>query len=45
MEVSKFGNSAPEAAARFEAKDLETVSGRYHTVCCIDVLIHYPQVG
>lgn len=28
----------------FEAKDLESVSGSYHTVCCIDVLIHYPPV-
>eukprot|EP00249_Psilotum_nudum_P006405 c19725_g1_i1 orf=173-1201(+) len=28
---------------RFEAKDLESLSGKYHTVACIDVLIHYPQ--
>lgn len=28
----------------FEAKDLESVSGKFHTVCCLDVLIHYPQV-
>ncbi len=27
----------------FEVADLETLSGRYHTVCCLDVLIHYPQ--
>jgi magnesium-protoporphyrin O-methyltransferase len=27
----------------FEVKDLETLSGRYHTVICLDVLIHYPQ--
>jgi magnesium-protoporphyrin O-methyltransferase len=26
----------------FEAKDLEAISGRYHTVVCLDVLIHYP---
>lgn len=25
------------------AQDLETLSGRYHTVICLDVLIHYPQ--
>lgn len=24
-------------------QDLETLSGRYHTVICLDVLIHYPQ--
>lgn len=22
--------------------DLESCSGRYHTVCCLDVMIHYP---
>lgn len=27
----------------FEAKDLESISGKYHTVACLDVLIHYPQ--
>ncbi|MEB3829584.1 magnesium protoporphyrin IX methyltransferase [Phormidium sp. CCY1219] len=27
----------------FEARDLESLSGRYHTVVCLDVLIHYPQ--
>lgn len=25
------------------ARDLESLSGRYHTVICLDVLIHYPQ--
>ncbi|CAD5980918.1 Magnesium-protoporphyrin O-methyltransferase [Planktothrix tepida] len=27
----------------FTAQDLETLQGRYHTVICLDVLIHYPQ--
>jgi magnesium-protoporphyrin O-methyltransferase len=27
----------------FEVKDLETLEGKYHTVICLDVLIHYPQ--
>ena len=27
----------------FEAKDLEALDGKYHTVVCLDVLIHYPQ--
>jgi magnesium-protoporphyrin O-methyltransferase len=27
----------------FEVKDLEDLKGRYHTVICLDVLIHYPQ--
>ena len=32
-----------EAQPSFEAKDLETLEGSYHTVVCLDVLIHYPQ--
>ena len=27
----------------FAVQDLETLSGKYHTVSCLDVLIHYPQ--
>jgi magnesium-protoporphyrin O-methyltransferase len=27
----------------FAVQDLETLTGRYHTVTCLDVLIHYPQ--
>lgn len=27
----------------FVVQDLETLSGTYHTVVCLDVLIHYPQ--
>lgn len=27
----------------FEVHDLETLSGKYDTVICLDVLIHYPQ--
>lgn len=27
----------------FTVQDLETLSGKYHTVICLDVLIHYPQ--
>lgn len=27
----------------FEVKDLEELAGRYHTVICLDVLIHYPK--
>lgn len=27
----------------FAVRDLETLGGRYHTVICLDVLIHYPQ--
>lgn len=27
----------------FEVHDLESITGNYHTVCCLDVLIHYPD--
>lgn len=27
----------------FAVQDLETLTGRFHTVICLDVLIHYPQ--
>jgi magnesium-protoporphyrin O-methyltransferase len=27
----------------FVASDLESLSGSFHTVCCLDVFIHYPQ--
>lgn len=27
----------------FAVEDLEVLSGHYHTVVCVDVLIHYPQ--
>lgn len=27
----------------FGVQDLETLSGSYHTIVCLDVLIHYPQ--
>ncbi|KAK9918187.1 hypothetical protein WJX75_002121 [Coccomyxa subellipsoidea] len=40
-EVEAKSSKAAEAP-KFEAKDLESISGTYHTVCCIDVLIHYP---
>jgi magnesium-protoporphyrin O-methyltransferase len=28
---------------QFSVQDLESISGNYHTVICLDVLIHYPQ--
>eukprot|EP00884_Botryococcus_braunii_P011659 jgi/Botrbrau1/20494/Bobra.145_2s0053.1 len=37
------GAAAPAVPPVFEAVDLESVKGTFHTVCCIDVLIHYPQ--
>jgi magnesium-protoporphyrin O-methyltransferase len=37
---AQFGNTANPT---FTVQDLEGLSGHYHTVICLDVLIHYPQ--
>jgi magnesium-protoporphyrin O-methyltransferase len=39
----KSGAPPPKVAPIFEAMDLESCSGKYHTVTCLDVMIHYPQ--
>eukprot|EP00439_Symbiodinium_sp_Y106_P034450 s2855_g4.t1 len=31
-----------EKLPKFSTSDLEAISGSYDTVCCVDVLIHYP---
>lgn len=36
-------NGKPTQLPQFEARDLESISGKYDTVACLDVLIHYPQ--
>ena len=38
------GQQAPATAPAFSATDLESISGSFHTVVCLDVMIHYPQV-
>ncbi|KAH7283449.1 hypothetical protein KP509_34G008000 [Ceratopteris richardii] len=38
-----LGSSKPVQLPVFEASDLESLKGKYHTVACIDVLIHYPK--
>lgn len=30
--------------ASFSVSDLESISGNYDTVCCVDVMIHYPTL-
>ena len=37
-------DSRPEVEPKFAASDLESQGGRFHTVACLDVMIHYPQV-
>ncbi|GAB2272022.1 hypothetical protein Dimus_006846 [Dionaea muscipula] len=40
---STEASPTPIAMPKFEAKDLESLDGKYDTVVCLDVLIHYPQ--
>ena len=42
--VASGGASSPQTTPKFAAADLESLSGKFHTVCCLDVMIHYPQV-
>jgi magnesium-protoporphyrin O-methyltransferase len=35
----------PSERIRFTTSDLESLSGRYDTVVCLDVFIHYPQAA
>ena len=37
------GATPPKQAPVFATSDLESVTGKYHTVTCLDVMIHYPQ--
>ena len=41
--VAAPGAVPPAVAPVFATSDLESVSGSYHTVTCLDVMIHYPQ--
>ena len=42
--AAELGNTlSAEQIPEFEAQDLEAIAGQYHTVVCLDVLIHYPQ--
>jgi magnesium-protoporphyrin O-methyltransferase len=38
--AKQFGNNDNPT---FSVQDLESLTGSYHTVVCLDVLIHYPQ--
>lgn len=38
--LAELGNTSNPT---FAVQDLETLNGSYHTVICLDVLIHYPQ--
>ena len=44
-EAVASGQQAPAEAPTFSATDLESITGSFHTVACLDVMIHYPQVA
>ncbi|GLT39928.1 hypothetical protein SLA2020_140930 [Shorea laevis] len=41
--LSVRGGDLEPVMPKFEVKDLESLDGKYDTVVCLDVLIHYPQ--
>eukprot|EP00590_Aulacoseira_subarctica_P003074 CAMPEP_0172421080 /NCGR_PEP_ID=MMETSP1064-20121228/7361_1 /TAXON_ID=202472 /ORGANISM="Aulacoseira subarctica , Strain CCAP 1002/5" /LENGTH=266 /DNA_ID=CAMNT_0013161301 /DNA_START=42 /DNA_END=842 /DNA_ORIENTATION=- len=41
-EAARRAKSLGIRNAKFYTSDLESVSGKYHTVSCVDVAIHYP---
>ncbi|OVA09675.1 Methyltransferase small domain [Macleaya cordata] len=41
--LSSDGSSLAPVMPKFTVSDLESLDGKYHTVVCLDVLIHYPQ--
>lgn len=45
LAISEQGQNgkAQVTEPQFQAQDLESISGKYDTVVCLDVLIHYPQ--
>ena len=42
-EAARRAKDAGVTNAEFCTSDLETVSGKYDTVTCVDVAIHYPS--
>ena len=38
------GAKRPRTSPQFLTSDLESLSGEYDLVTCLDVMIHYPQV-
>lgn len=43
FEKQKEDGASSAGKTVFEAKDLESIEGKYDTVACLDVMIHYPQ--
>ncbi|XP_047306833.1 magnesium protoporphyrin IX methyltransferase, chloroplastic-like [Impatiens glandulifera] len=43
VDSSQDSPSVAPVLPKFQVKDLESLDGKYDTVVCLDVLIHYPQ--
>lgn len=43
LQITNDDQSSPPTMPKFEVSDLESLKGKYDTVICLDVLIHYPQ--
>ncbi|KAL2935605.1 Magnesium protoporphyrin IX methyltransferase chloroplastic [Bienertia sinuspersici] len=43
LQIGDSALSSNLVMPKFEVKDLESLDGKYDTVVCLDVLIHYPQ--
>ncbi|XP_047342476.1 magnesium protoporphyrin IX methyltransferase, chloroplastic-like [Impatiens glandulifera] len=43
VDSSQDSLSVAPVLPKFQVKDLESLDGKYDTVVCLDVLIHYPQ--
>ncbi|KAL2903790.1 Magnesium protoporphyrin IX methyltransferase chloroplastic [Bienertia sinuspersici] len=43
LQIGDSALSSNLVMPKFEVKDLESLDGKYDTIVCLDVLIHYPQ--
>ena len=41
--IAALGKGTANARCTFKTSDLEELTGKYDTVTCVDVMIHYPS--
>lgn len=41
--IAALGRATATARCTFKTSDLEELTGKYDTVTCVDVMIHYPS--
>ena len=41
--IAALGRATANARCTFKTSDLEELTGKYDTVTCVDVMIHYPS--